>query len=458
MYDGLPTDLEGIDAETDGQYGHLNHTDAGEIQMVVGVDHAGVSPGTVADRLDRLAANLPDGVRPATGETGAGNADLGTLTVAVDPAVTDPERAYGRLNDHGIAEYAEGDPVVTPAGMTRRDLLAGLGGAAATGAAVGGTGLFTGEDGAACLSPMDYPELKAESEYGVRFAEQYAPQQVNAPQAWDYLNGRCGGPTPTVAVVDTGVAKHPHLAENRLNDGYDVANDSDDATPGEPVYHFHGTHVAGIAAGNVGTDSQVYPVSDADVLPVKVFGEGAGASVQTVADGIQYAADNGADVANLSLGAPLPSQTIQRAVEYAVSRGTLPVAAAGNAGREGMGFPAGYGDVLAVGATDSDENVTGFSNYGQGLNVVAPGNDVLSAFPEKFVSEIPGPHPYYRVPGTSMSTPAVAGVAALGLRANPDLSPLELKNYIEATARSVDLPATRQGAGIADAAALVREV
>ncbi len=458
MYDGLPTNTEGIDTEPDSQYGHLNHTDDGEIRMLVGVIHEGVSPGTVADRLDRLAANLPDGVRPMDDGTGAGNRDLGVLSVAIDSSAVDPERAHERLNDYGVAEYAEGDPVVTPAGMSRRELLAGIGGAATTGAVAGGAELFTGDDGVACLTQMNYPELKPEREYGVRFPEQYAPQQVNAPEAWDYLNGRCGGETPTVAVVDTGVADHPHLAENRLSDGYDVLSDSNDATPGDPVYHFHGTHVAGIAAGNIGTESQTYPVSNADVLPVKVFGEGAGTSAQTVADGIQYAADHGADVVNLSLGSSLPSRTIMRATEYAVEQGSLPVAAAGNAGREGMGFPAGFGDVLAVGAVGPDENLAEFSNYGQGLNVVAPGVDVLSAFPEQFVNEIPGPHPYFRVPGTSMSTPAVAGVAALGLRANPDLSPMKLKNYIGITARSVGLPARRQGSGIADAAALVREV
>lgn len=460
MYDGLSAHDGRIDAETDGQYGHIAQSDAGEIQMLVGVQHKGVSTGTVADRLDRLAVNLPDGVRPTdTNGTGAGNAHLGTLNVAVNPDVIDPERAYERLNDHGIAEYAEGDVLFTPAGMTRRELLAAAGGAAATGAAIGGGQLVTGEDGDACLSPLSYPELKSESEYGVRFAEQYAPQQVNAHEAWDYLNGQCGGETPTVAVIDTGVAKHPHLSENRLSDGYDVANDSDDATPGDSVYHFHGTHVAGIAAGNIGTDSQIYPVSDANVLPVKVFGEGAGASAQTVADGITYAADHGADVANLSLGAPIPSRTIKRATEYAVEQGTLPVAAAGNAGREGMGYPAAFGNCLAVGAVGPNGNLAEFSNYGQGLNVVAPGVDVLSAFPEKFVSEIPGPHPYFRVSGTSMATPAAAGVAALGLRSNPDLSPLELMNEIGATARTLSsMPATEQGAGVADANALTRNV
>lgn len=458
MYDGLSAQNGRIDSETDGQYGHLTHSDDGEVQMVVGVKHEGVSPGTVADRLDRLAANLPDGVRPIdTNGTGAGNARLGTLSVAVNPGVVDPERASERLNDHGIAEYAEGDVIVTPAEMTRRELLAGLGGAAATGAAIGGGQLVTGEDGDACLSPLSYPELKPESEYGVRFPEQYAPQQVKAPQAWDYLNGKCGGETPVVAVIDTGVSKHPHLSENRLSDGYDVLNDNDDATPGDPVYHFHGTHVAGIAAGNVGTASQIYPASDADILPVKVFGEGAGTSAQTVADGIQYAADYGADVANLSLGAPIPSRTIKRAIGYAVEQGTLPVAAAGNAGREGMGYPAGFGNCLAVGAVGPDENLAEFSNYGQGLNLVAPGVDVLSAFPEKFVSEIPGPHPYFRVSGTSMATPAAAGVAALGIQANPDLSPLELMNHLGVTARTLpDMPATEQGAGVADAGTLAR--
>ncbi len=454
MNDDRLTRTDRIASATDHEYIARS---AGDKRLLVGVTHDGV-PAAVADRLTRLAANLPDGVRTVATETGPANDRLGTLTVAVDTDVTDLERVAERLNAHDAVAYVEADHIVTPAGLRRRDLLAGLAGAVA-GTTVAGADCLTGDDGDACLSPLPYPELKPESEYGVRFPEQHAPQQVDAPKAWDRLSGRCGDDTPVIAVIDTGVAKHPHLVDNRLSDGYDVVNDSDDATPGDPLNHLHGTHVAGIAAGNVGTDSQTYPISNADILPVKVFGETVGTTAKAVADGIQYAAAYGADIANLSLGAPFPNQTIKRAVRFAVERGTLPVAAAGNDGRQGVSYPAGFGDVLAVGAVGPDGTVAEFSNYGQGVNIVAPGVNILSSIPEKFLSELPVAHPYYRLDGTSMATPAAAGVAALGLQATPDLSVFELKNYIEATARTLpDTPVIKQGAGVADAGALTRTV
>lgn len=466
MYDGLPN----VDGSTETQesdgYEGIARTESGEIELLVGVAHDGVAPETVAARLERLAANLPDGITPVT-ENGdlSGDTRIGTLRVRVDPDVISPERAYKRLNSDEFAavEYAEGNAIYTPAGISRREMLA------AAGAGAGGllTGLFGGSalsgDGSSggCLSPLSYPELQSEGDYGVRFHEQYAPQQVNAPEAWDELNGYCGTDyTPSIAVIDTGVAEHPHVeAQVNRDAGYDFARNSEDATPGESPIHFHGTHVAGIASGNIGTDSEIYPVSDAEIIPVKVFGGRGGTTAHIVADGIQHAAEQGADVANLSLGAPFPNQTIRRAIENAVEAGTLPVAAAGNAGRVGVGFPAGFGKCMAVGALNGEENIAQFSNRGQAVNVTGPGVEVLSSFPEKFVDLIPGDDPYFRVSGTSMSTPAVAGVAALGKQVNPDLSPTELKNYVEATARPVsNLPVRQQGSGVADAAALIRDV
>lgn len=454
MYEGQsePDAAQGY-APVDGQIGRIARESTGEIQMLVGLSR-GAAPDTVAE-------DLPDDVTVL-----GGNGRLGYLRVRLPTDDAEASKGYRDQMDGlaGVA-YVEHNPVYTHAGVNRREVLAGIGGAIGGAATVGGGVAVTGDDGpedvtGLCGSPLSYPTLKDDpADYGGAFDQQYAPQQVNAPEAWDYLNGRCGE-NPTVAVIDTGVATdHPDLAGQVTDNGYDFGANDEDPTPGDRPIEGHGTHVAGIVAASH-TEGAAFGVSDADIMPIKVFGGSPKAFGHTVADALQYAADNGADIANLSIGGTgafgLTTETVRRAVEYSIEHGMLPIAAAGNAGEIPIQYPAAHPKVVGVSALGPEADLATFTNRGLRVDVCGPGVEVLSAFPGKYLQD--GQKPYLRVSGTSMASPAVAGVAALGLAANPDLSPLELQNYLKATASDLGLPTRQQGAGLADAFALARKV
>jgi subtilisin family serine protease len=250
-----------------------------------------------------------------------------------------------------------------------------------------------------------------------------------------------------VAVVDTGVDyTHPDLNDNIWVNTDEIAgNNIDDDNNGfvddvrgwdfvgndnTPIdVYGHGTHVAGtIAAENngFGVTGVAY---NAKIMPVKVLGDDGSGSYTNVAAGIRYAADNGANIINLSLGGGF-SSIVEAAVQYATQKGSLVVMAAGNEGAAQPGFPASMATQigLAVGAVDSNKKMADFSNRA-GVTpvkyVVAPGVSVYSTTPN---------NTYQSFSGTSMATPHVAAVAALILSAKPNLTPTQLASLITGTA------------------------
>ncbi|MEM7478964.1 MAG: S8 family peptidase [Planctomycetota bacterium] len=265
---------------------------------------------------------------------------------------------------------------------------------------------------------------------------------VNAPESWA---AGFTGQGITVAVVDTGVdLDHPDLVRSIfVNPGEIAGNGIDDDQNGfiDDVHGFdfvgndanpddgngHGTHVAGtIAAANNGFGATgIAP--DATILPVKVLGDNGSGSNFSVAAGIRYAADMGAEIINLSLGGGY-NRAVQSAIDYANSLGSMVIAAAGNEGSGVPSFPAqlasAFSNVLSVGAHDSGNRSAGFSNRvgnSSAVQVDAPGVRVYST--------LQGGR-YGSLSGTSMATPHVAGVAALALSANSDLSPSALRDLI----------------------------
>ncbi|WP_281890341.1 S8 family peptidase [Paenibacillus sp. YYML68] len=227
---------------------------------------------------------------------------------------------------------------------------------------------------------------------------QYGPQRIQAPEAWDIT---AGAAEVRIAVIDTGVQlNHPDLA-GKLTNGYDFVDG--DSQPEDR--NGHGTHVAGIAAAvtnNGGGIAGVAPL--VSIIPVRVLGDDGNGSLSAVADGIVYAANQGAQVVNLSLGSPYSSLTLQNAVQYAWSRGSVIVAAAGNDGSSVPSYPANDANVLAVASTNETDVKSSFSNYGTWVEVAAPGEDILSTYTGSY---------YAYLSGTSMAAPHVAGVAAL---------------------------------------------
>ncbi|MFB6193490.1 MAG: S8 family serine peptidase [Halobaculum sp.] len=251
-----------------------------------------------------------------------------------------------------------------------------------------------------------------------------------------------------VAVIDGGIDdSHPAVAENLADPNDDANHESWVACEGDCNYDWsddggHGTHVAGIAAAAGTPDGTIGVAPEATLHALKVCGARGGCRTSAVAEAVRYAADQGWDVANLSLGTARPSPALQAAGEYAQEADLLPVAAAGNRGRpDSVAYPAAYDEYLAVSATTIEDRVADFSSTGPEVDLAAPGKDVCSA-------TVDG---YDLLSGTSMAAPHVAGAAAL--LAAEGASASEARTRLAETAEDIGASDTQQGAGLVDAAA-----
>lgn len=281
------------------------------------------------------------------------------------------------------------------------------------------------------LIPNDPAYASLQSPYLARIA---------APAAWDITTGRS---EIVIAVLDTGVdSTHEDLAAaiwvnpgeipgNGIDDegngfvddvhGWDFA--SGDNRPDDD--HGHGTHVSGIAAARIDNGLGIAGVAGhATIMPVDVFQGGIG-TYEALIRAIIYAADNGARVINMSLGASSYSLGEEAAVDYAYSKGVVVVAAAGNSGREEYHYPAAHAHAIAVASTTANDNLSSFSTRGDWVDLAAPGSGIYSTFPG---------NTYGYLSGTSMATPHVSGLAALILSRNPDLTPDQVTALLESTA------------------------
>ena len=244
---------------------------------------------------------------------------------------------------------------------------------------------------------------------------QWYLSKIQAPNAWDVSTG---APEVVVAVLDTGVrASHPDLAGKVLA-GWDFADNDSDPTD----ENGHGTAVAGLIGAASGNGTGMASVAwKTAILPVRVLGKDGSGSHSDIADGIVWAADQGADVINLSLGGTGSSSTLQNAINYAWSKGVVIIAAAGNNGDSVPCYPGACTNVVAVSATNSSDARTSWSNYGSYIDIAAPGANILS---------LSGTSGYEAMDGTSFSSPLTAGVVALMRAANPALSNANIVNAL----------------------------
>jgi len=274
---------------------------------------------------------------------------------------------------------------------------------------------------------------------------------IDAPEAWEIEKGSSN---VVIAVIDSGVDyNHEDLAGNMWinedeivdgNDtdgngyiddirGWDFYNDDNDPLDD----HGHGTHCSGIASAMTNNDVGIAGVCwNCTIMPVKI-----GTSTipeDAAADGIIYAADNGADVISMSWGGCFDSPLVHDALEYAYSKGVFLVASAGNGNTDLKHYPSGYDNVISVAATnendgrcDPDDWGSGKgSNYGRWVDIAAPGNEILSTLPDD---------EYDSWSGTSMAGPHVAGLAGLLLSKNPCPYPAGMvKTMILHTADEID--------------------
>jgi len=325
---------------------------------------------------------------------------------------------------------------------------------------------------------------------------------INAPGAWDITTGSSN---VVVAVIDTGITNHVDLSGRTLP-GYDfisdalVANDgngrdSDPSDPGDwitpaegasgyfkgcPVTNssWHGTHVAGTIGAATNNGIGVAGINwVSKIVPARALGK-CGGYDSDIIDGMRWAAGlsvsgvpanpNPAKVLNMSLGGEGACGTAQQtAINEITSHGTTVIVAAGNSSADASGYnPASCNGVIAVAATNRSGNRASYSNYGSVVEISAPGGDtgtgngVLSTLNTGTTVPAGDTYAYYR--GTSMATPHVVGVASLVLSVKPSLTPAQVLQVLQDTAR--DFPAggtcttSNCGAGIVDAAAAVSAV
>jgi subtilisin family serine protease len=258
---------------------------------------------------------------------------------------------------------------------------------------------------------------------------QWALPKIGAFSAWDR---EIGTTSPViVAVIDTGVdLRHPDLV-GRVIAGKNVVDNTND--PSDDMGH--GTHVAGIVAAGTQNGVGVAGMSwGAQVLAVKVLSAAGSGSDCDIILGILSAADAGAKVLNMSLGAegsPCGFLT-QTALDYAHNKGALSVVSAGNGAKKGnkTNSPANCKGVLAVGATDSADRIAPFSTHQPYVGVSAPGVNILSTYFDPKT----GKHWYAQLSGTSMAAPHVAGLAALIWSKHKDWTPEQVAARITGTA------------------------
>jgi subtilisin family serine protease len=289
------------------------------------------------------------------------------------------------------------------------------------------------------------------------YNQQWYLPQIHAPEAWDITQG---DRTVVIGIVDTGIdVDHIDLKDNiwhnpgetgldshgndkRSNGIDDDGNGYIDDWQGWDFYgqdndprfgDDHGTHVAGTAAAVTNNNIGVAGVAPhCKLMAIKISPDGASNQILFGDEGIAYAADLGAKVINCSWSGSGFSQTGQDVITYATQMGALVVTSAGNSNNNlelAPEYPAAYANVLSVGSTGQLDQKSSFSNYGYAVSVFAPGESILSTIPGDFLW-------YYS--GTSMSSPIVAGVAALVTSQNPGWTPQQVGQQVRISADNID--------------------
>ncbi|MFH0870068.1 MAG: S8 family peptidase [archaeon] len=244
-------------------------------------------------------------------------------------------------------------------------------------------------------------------------------EQVGAASVWNYSSGD----GVKVAILDTGIGEHDDLL---IAGGWNVMDNSSDYVDTQG----HGTAVAGVLGAVMNDEGLIGVSPESSIYAVKIMNSGSGQLSDAIA-GVQWAIDNNMNIISMSFGFDGYSQIFKEALQDAYNHGILIVGASGNDGTEGVDYPAAYDTVIAIGATDENNDRASFSNYGSELELMAPGVDINST------SLNDG---YSTVSGTSLAAPHVAGVAAIIWSYNQSLSNEEVRAKLRNDA--LDLGAT----------------
>lgn len=248
---------------------------------------------------------------------------------------------------------------------------------------------------------------------------QWGVTKIQAEYAW---NITIGSPAILLAVVDTGIDwKHSDLAPNYIPLGYDWVNKDSDPMDDNG----HGTHVAGIAASVINNHLGIAGISQVKMMAEKALNQSGYGYADDLAQAVIHATDQGAKIIVMSWGSNSSSTILERSIQYAYEKGVLLVAAAGNNAENIKVYPAAYNDVIAVSATNQLDKPASFTNYGDWIELSAPGVSIYSTLPN---------NNYGYMSGTSMSAPFVAGVAVLVWSANLNLTSNQVRMVLHWTA------------------------
>jgi serine protease len=274
-------------------------------------------------------------------------------------------------------------------------------------------------------------------------------QKINAPIAWNYFST---GSNVVIAIVDDALqASHPDLAPNiwvnpneipgngidddgngYIDDmnGWDFADNDPDINPNSPSID-HGTHVGGIASAATNNGIGVASIGFSCKLMGLKASNSTGSSFPLInaINGILYAANNGANIVNMSFGTAQTVTSLQDAVNFAQSKGLILVGSAGNNNTDAPNYPAAYAGVISVASSDASDRKSSFSNFGSWVKITAPGSSILSTIP---------PGTYGTKSGTSMASPMVAGLLGLMKSLNPNIPNAELIQCLYNSADNID--------------------
>ena len=259
------------------------------------------------------------------------------------------------------------------------------------------------------------------------FDQQWGLFAIGAPQVWNLSTGV----GVTVAIIDSGTGPHPDLEAN-LNPGRSIIDGVESVGAGDvDLVEGHGTHVAGIVAAINGNGIGVSGVApNARIIPYRSLEADGSGKASDVAIAVRLAVDAGAKVINLSLGGDTESIPLRDAIQYAVDKGALIVAAAGNHKEFAPpSWPAKDDNTIAVTAIDQSNNVASFDQRGEYIDLSAPGVNIISTKMSKFncLPNIPEPAGYGCLHGTSMAAAFVSGAAALLFAARPNITAAQVR-------------------------------
>lgn len=292
--------------------------------------------------------------------------------------------------------------------------------------------------------PLDRYDLTPND---TQFPNQWYLDKIAAAGAWDYFST---GSNIIIAIVDDAVERfhadlNPNvwvnpgeIPNNGIDDdgngyiddinGWDVANNNAAVDPPTAASN-HGTHVAGISSAATNNGLGISSIGfSCKIMCVKSTNQPP-PTITHGYEGILYAANNGAHVINMSWGGPNASATAQNVIDFALSRGSILVASAGNSNSSNLSYPAAFNGVISVASTDANDVKSGFSNFGGWVKISAPGSSILSTLPGSS---------YGNLSGTSMASPMVAGLLGLMKSLSPTMPNADLINCLYTSADNIN--------------------